>query len=87
MDATPRRTGPFTPKWSFHVRSARPQSKAASDGAFALPYFVQMLDIETICANALRRARSESQKQDRWFEGIELDEWMYQFDVPITVKF
>lgn len=77
----------FTPRRSLRRRSARQVQQPSEDGQMSLQYFIQVLDIDTVCQNALRSLRMENENNDRWIQALQQDDWMYKFEPPISVKF
>ncbi|KAK8847996.1 hypothetical protein M9Y10_019048 [Tritrichomonas musculus] len=57
------------------------------DGQLSLQYFSQLLDIDTICSNALRSLRSDDKLNDQWTKDLLAEEWKFKFDVPISTKY
>lgn len=53
----------------------------------SLQYFIQVLDIDTVCQNALRNLRMDNENSDKWIQKLQQDDWMYKFNPPITMKF
>lgn len=77
----------FTPRRSLRRRSSRQAQRPTEEGQMSLQYFIQVLDIDTVCQNALRNLRMDNDNNDKWVQALQQDDWMYKFDPPITVKF
>lgn len=81
-----------TPRRGNQGQSSRTTVRSAArvgqqNSQTGIQYFRQVLDIETVCANALRSIRQENNSNEKWLDEIMKDEWMYSFDVPIKIKF
>lgn len=57
------------------------------DGQLSLQCFSQLLDIDTVCFNALRTLRNDNKQNDQWTNNLLSEEWKFKFDVPISTKF
>ena len=77
----------FTPRRSLRRRSARQAQRPTEDGQMSLQYFIQVLDIDTVCQNALRNLRMDNENSDKWIQRLQQDGWMYKFNPPIAMKF
>lgn len=82
---TPRRNAPAVGR----TGGVRPAPRVAQDkGTSAIiSFYRQILDIETVCANALRSLRQSTTSDEKWLESIAQDDWMYKFDVPVKTTF
>lgn len=85
MEATPRRQF-LRSELRPIVRPAPKVQQASTSGKKEIVYYKQLLDVWTICSNALRELR-ESNTNDRWTKETVDDDWMYKFDVPVKPTF
>lgn len=79
---------PFTPT----TRRAVPTRKTAratrsNDGQLSIQYFIQVLDNDTVCKNALHALKRENEDMTKWIQELNEDEWKYKFDIPIITKY
>ena len=69
------------------TKSARSALRPQVQDRYNLNYFQQLIDVETVCENALRALKMEVDESKELTELIEEEEWKSQFDVPIVTKF
>lgn len=72
------------------VRVARTTTRnapTANQEKYTIQYFQQLIDIETVCENALRSLRLEVEEHNDILEKIHEEEWKNQFDIPIFTKY
>ena len=69
------------------VRAARSALRPQTQDRYNINYFQQLIDVETVCENALRALKMEVDESKELTELIEEEEWKSQFDVPIVTKF
>lgn len=81
-------TTPFTPRRpARELTSSRGTRKhTGTDSNKSLQYFKQLLDLSTMCQNALRQLRIDNKENDKWFTELQQDEWMFKYDFPVKVK-
>lgn len=82
-------TAPFAPRKRRTVRGStnRVSIGKPKDGQLSLQYFSQLLDIDTVCLNALRSLRNDDKRNDQWTNDLLAEEWKFKFDVPISTKY
>jgi hypothetical protein len=78
---------PLISRTGLKLRPARAVPRQPTEGQAQLQYFTQLLDIDTICLNALRNLRAEDKENTKWMAALQEDEWMFKCAVPITVKY
>lgn len=78
--------GSFAPKKKRSLHTTGRISKP-KDGQYNLQYFSQVLDIETICSNALRNLKNDEKINENWTNDLLAEEWKYKFDIPIITKY
>ena len=69
---------------THRTSTSRPKD---NEGQLSIQYFSQLLDIETVCYNALRSLRNDDSFNNQFVEDLQSNEWMYKFDVPISIKY
>jgi hypothetical protein len=79
---------PFVPRKGMKLRPVRSSlTRLPSEGQVSLQYFSQILDIDTVCVNALRTLRVENKEDSKWLAGLQEDEWMFKCSTPVSVKY
>ncbi|KAH0789086.1 hypothetical protein GPJ56_006991 [Histomonas meleagridis] len=82
---------PFAPRKTLKSRSSRYPARSAifkaNEGQLNLQYFSQLLDVDTICSNALRTLRMDEEPNQKFVESLQNDEWKYKYDFPIITKY
>jgi hypothetical protein len=68
-------------------KPARTALHPIPEGQVSLQYFSQILDIDTVCSNALRTLRASAQENHEWIAKIQEDEWMFKCSVPVSIKY
>ena len=69
------------------AKAARTSVRSSSQDKLNLNYFQQLIDVETVCENALRTLKAEIEENKELPEVIQEEEWKSQFDVPIVTKY
>jgi hypothetical protein len=87
MDGPFGGTAPFAPRKPTKSKPARTTVRNSGDNPATLQYFTQILDIDTVCSNALRNLRADDQQHNKWLADVQKDEWMFKYNVPIRVKY
>ena len=81
----------FAPRKALRARAARSTAhntfSKANEHQLNLQYFTQLLDIDTICNNALRSLRMDEEPKQNFIDNLQTDEWKYKFDFPVTVRY
>lgn len=86
-------TVPSAPKKIFRSGAQRithrqmNKAMGRNEGQLSISYFTQILDIETVCSNALRKLRNDESFEKQFTENLQANEWMYKFDMPLQVKY
>ena len=58
-----------------------------TDGRKTLSYFIQILDVDTVCSNSLRKLKEEINSDTSYFEELAEDDWRFSFSIPIPKKY
>ena len=70
------------------IKAARTAMRQSSqDNKLTLNYFQQLIDVETVCENALRSLKIEVAENKDLPECITEEEWKSQFNVPIITRY
>ena len=69
------------------VKAARTAMRASSQDKINLNYFQQLIDVETVCENALRALKMEMAENKELPDIIQEEEWKSQFNVPIITRY
>lgn len=83
-------TAPFTP--TSRTRKINPTRKTvratrSTDGQLSMQYFIQVLDNDSVCRNALHMLKRDNMDMTKWIKDLNDDEWKYKFDIPILTKY
>ena len=78
---------PLPKKRVAGVKAARTALRSSSQDKFNLNYYQQLIDVETVCENALRALKLEVAENKDLPEIIQEEEWKSQFDVPIITRY
>jgi hypothetical protein len=87
MDRQGSAPTPVISRAGLKLRPTRAVPRQPTEGQAQLQYFTQLLDIDTICLNALRTLRAEDKENTKWMTTLQEDEWMFKCTVPVTVKY
>ena len=69
------------------VKAARSALRPQAQDRYNLNYFQQLIDVETVCENALRSLKMEVDENKELSDLIAEEEWKSQFEVPIVTKY
>lgn len=73
--------------YSHRLKSLAPRQNDALEGRKTLSYFLQVLDVDTVCNNALRKLKEDIANDTSISEQLSQDDWRYSFSVPINTKY
>ncbi|EAY14321.1 hypothetical protein TVAG_026420 [Trichomonas vaginalis G3] len=69
------------------ARTTTRNSQTTNQDKYTIQYFQQLIDIETVCENALRSLRLEVEENNDILQKVQEEQWKNQFDIPIFTKY